>query len=162
MTGSSPLTRGKPVPVRPVSALKGLIPAHAGKTARSTFSASGEWAHPRSRGENLHDVNEAGGYPGSSPLTRGKPVPAGDRRAARRLIPAHAGKTPPTQPISRRARAHPRSRGENSSTKWTAVRENGSSPLTRGKLLMTGNAVKRIGLIPAHAGKTPVDAAPEP
>ena len=50
--------------------------------------------------------------------------------------------------------AHPRSRGENVRTYVSESSTTGSSPLTRGKLLMTGNAVKRIGLIPAHAGKT--------
>ena len=32
----------------------------------------------------------------------------------------------------------------------------GSSPLTRGKLSSIGGYIRRVGLIPAHAGKTPL------
>ena len=50
--GSSPLTRGKPrrriLRVR----LRGLIPAHAGKTSRPRLRSRRRRAHPRSRGEN--------------------------------------------------------------------------------------------------------------
>ena len=71
-----------------------------------------------------------------------------------RLIPAHAGKTPPMMPSRSSLRAHPRSRGENGHTKGMVKCISGSSPLTRGK--RGGQAI--IGppprLIPAHAGKT--------
>ena len=50
--GSSPLTRGKH-PGRPrCRSRHRLIPAHAGKTYKSTFGDFATWAHPRSRGEN--------------------------------------------------------------------------------------------------------------
>ena len=52
MAGSSPLTRGKHVDVRCPGARGGLIPAHAGKTLKSSAAVSRPWAHPRSRGEN--------------------------------------------------------------------------------------------------------------
>ena len=32
LAGSSPLTRGKPIPARIYEPIEGLIPAHAGKT----------------------------------------------------------------------------------------------------------------------------------
>ena len=50
--GSSPLTRGKRVPVRGEALENGLIPTHAGKTWRPTPRLSPPWAHPHSRGEN--------------------------------------------------------------------------------------------------------------
>ena len=50
--GSSPLTRGKLVPVLDEDAVAGLIPAHAGKTARPGRRGVAVGAHPRSRGEN--------------------------------------------------------------------------------------------------------------
>ena len=50
--GSSPLTRGKPLRVRPPRKHQGLIPAHAGKTHHSGATAAASRAHPRSRGEN--------------------------------------------------------------------------------------------------------------
>ena len=72
--GSSPLTRGKlsnglRSPSRPR-----LIPAHAGKTRGSVISRASTPAHPRSRGENAVFGLAFGLFPGSSPLTRGKPA----------------------------------------------------------------------------------------
>ena len=51
-------------------------------------------------------------------------------------------------------RAHPRSRGENSSLYLTRTPLPGSSPLTRGKLGNNLASALPSGLIPAHAGKT--------
>ena len=51
-TGSSPLTRGKPTAVYDHFTWHRLIPAHAGKTHRSTRFQRRRGAHPRSRGEN--------------------------------------------------------------------------------------------------------------
>ena len=50
--GSSPLTRGKPAWCFGVCGVRGLIPAHAGKTGASRAPCDLEGAHPRSRGEN--------------------------------------------------------------------------------------------------------------
>ena len=50
--GSSPLTRGKHARSMRVRRIRGLIPAHAGKTAVVLPLFLGDTAHPRSRGEN--------------------------------------------------------------------------------------------------------------
>ena len=50
--GSSPLTRGKPRGCYRAVNARGLIPAHAGKTAGPLLAPSRPEAHPRSRGEN--------------------------------------------------------------------------------------------------------------
>ena len=50
--------------------------------------------------------------------------------------------------------AHPRSRGENRQVASQSVLRPGSSPLTRGKLLIELTITSACGLIPAHAGKT--------
>ena len=50
--------------------------------------------------------------------------------------------------------AHPRSRGENKDGAGKDLIRWGSSPLTRGKPLLTPHATAHTGLIPAHAGKT--------
>ena len=93
--GSSPLTRGK----RSARAFQfgrpRLIPAHAGKTRRDAGLAVSNWAHPRSRGENTPPPSCRRSPRGSSPLTRGKRLRRGTDHCARRLIPAHAGKTLP-------------------------------------------------------------------
>ena len=136
-TGSSPLTRGKPMGRRVWCWRLGLIPAHAGKTEGSDCECTHVWAHPRSRGEN----RRAGGVTcvscGSSPLTRGKRLPEEVPGRYIGLIPAHAGKTG-GRPIRRCGRrAHPRSRGENDATDKFKSTLNGSSPLTRGKHFLT-------------------------
>ena len=173
--GSSPLTRGKQRIVDYDGEPHGLIPAHAGKTVLDNAEYFTAWAHPRSRGEN--DVKTGSGLPvlGSSPLTRGKhvevagfgvfghgssPLTRGkqdvDREATTgpRLIPAHAGKTIPTNRRQYLSGAHPRSRGENLGLRHARVEMEGSSPLTRGKLLGPKVSMSPHGLIPAHAGKT--------
>ena len=132
--GSSPLTRGK----RRIALLDelaaGLIPAHAGKTARTAASSGMPAAHPRSRGENQARQTGSLRSSGSSPLTRGKRATGASWPPAFGLIPAHAGKTCPGC----------------RSTKRTS----GSSPLTRGKPSAARLWESRSGLIPAHAGKT--------
>ena len=91
---------------------------------------------------------------GSSPLTRGKPVIELVDASRRGLIPAHAGKTPLHAVTRLRARAHPRSRGENCRTPSQRPSRTGSSPLTRGKPSHPPARGLAAGLIPAHAGKT--------
>ena len=71
-----------------------------------------------------------------------------------RLIPAHAGKTPPHDAAAPQARAHPRSRGENRGCMPAIRGAAGSSPLTRGKRPCAMTLVFGDRLIPAHAGKT--------
>ena len=152
--GSSPLTRGKHENVN-LHVLGGrLIPAHAGKTpfqALRTFTAS---AHPRSRGENACPCDRLGSLEGSSPLTRGKLRRVAGVETACRLIPAHAGKTPPWLGVTSWCTAHPRSRGENFWLRRGAHPTCGSSPLTRGKLMKWRGYQSAYRLIPAHAGKT--------
>ena len=70
--GSSPLTRGKRRMGHANRRLAGLIPAHAGKTSRSSCRWCSTGAHPRSRGENRPGCPPRWTRQGSSPLTRGK------------------------------------------------------------------------------------------
>ena len=152
--GSSPLTRGKLVEAASGFLLKRLIPAHAGKTSSYKVPGFRAGAHPRSRGENVAVSVPTGGREGSSPLTRGKR----DERVVSGyddgLIPAHAGKTDRPHAGHLLAGAHPRSRGENSTSDEKPARGMGSSPLTRGKPLGLVLGFGNAGLIPAHAGKT--------
>ena len=112
-------------------------------------------AHPRSRGENLLErLNGVVGL-GSSPLTRGKLTSRYNDALDGGLIPAHAGKTWNTGIRIVPSWAHPRSRGENSSSTPKKFPSKGSSPLTRGKRFARGRAGNLPRLIPAHAGKTP-------
>mgnify|MGYP000860670119 CR=1 FL=1 len=131
--GSSPLTRGKPKFLNRRATALGLIPAHAGKTGFLLAQVGAFGAHPRSRGENPGDPLNNFGQRGSSPLTRGKRVLEDWGRPAKRLIPAHAGKTAHGARVHSNDGAHPRSRGENRSGVRRRRPRGGSSPLTRGK-----------------------------
>ena len=73
------------------------------------------------------------------------------------LIPAHAGKTGVIPANTVPDWAHPRSRGENPHAREGDHQEAGSSPLTRGKRGEDRFTLAGLGLIPAHAGKTPGD-----
>ena len=152
--GSSPLTRGKHALSIRVRRALGLIPAHAGKTLPVSPRRSRTRAHPRSRGENMGLPIGYVSTPGSSPLTRGKRRIAAGEEFTDRLIPAHAGKTTTGRARSSCTQAHPRSRGENWNGGHPAVENYGSSPLTRGKHQGRRERRRRVGLIPAHAGKT--------
>ena len=111
--GSSPLMRGKPSASSTGAPLAGLIPAHAGKTARRRRTLRSRRAHSRSCGDNFRDTPMPALWSGSSPLTRGKRLGGLRRVPGVGLIPTHAGKTPDAP----------------SETFVNA----GSSPLTRGK-----------------------------
>ena len=160
-SGSSPLTRGKPVRVGHAYWWSGLIPAHAGKTSSLTDRQTPRPAHPRSRGENRAAAEQAVRAVGSSPLTRGKRAVATTDEARNRLIPAHAGKTAVVDTLIADRAAHPRSRGENQHDGPVTVEAHGSSPLTRGKQSPGSPSSLRVGLIPAHAGKTAPRQAPQ-
>ena len=151
--GSSPLTRGKPCPRWNVGSLRGLIPAHAGKTAPDVSRMVSTGAHPRSRGENVPAQCGVHGDGGSSPLTRGKPAHPGHRQELSRLIPAHAGKTSMSMWSPRCEGAHPRSRGENQCPGARAALMLGSSPLTRGKLHERGHDELARGAHPRSRGE---------
>ena len=155
-SGSSPLTRGKCSYGEAGSTWDGLIPAHAGKMSGSSPPPGCRRAHPRSRGENIAPCFHVSHDAGSSPLTRGKypdPLPDGQNVG---LIPAHAGKMKHITYLKRLTRAHPRSRGENTTLGPNCCPVSGSSPLTRGKLCVQRRAETFLGLIPAHAGKIEV------
>ena len=154
MTGSSPLTRGKLMPVATGTVMPGLIPAHAGKTPLHLSDNLVNGAHPRSRGENLRALAFVVPIVGSSLLTRGKLDQHTNHGHIRGLIPAHAGKTRSWARRGRVRTAHPRSRGENATVRLIRTVTAGSSPLTRGKPRRRQPVPDRRGLIPAHAGKT--------
>ena len=115
LRGSSPLTRGKSGGLCFGEVGTGLIPAHAGKIGHDAARASRVRAHPRSRGENFGTSSIRSPMTGSSPLTRGKFSGLHGLSRCRGLIPAHAGKILTHGWHPRRSRAHPRSRGENTS-----------------------------------------------
>ena len=111
-------------------------------------------AHPRSRGEHPILVLISSRRAGSSPLARGTLSIDDVLDGAPRLIPARAGNTVSDYPRKRHVRAHPRSRGEHSSSALRLDMSGGSSPLARGTLTTWLHAFNFAGLIPARAGNT--------
>ena len=69
------------------------IPAHAGKTICDFFCGDMGKEHPRARGENDNQSTPVAPDDGTSPRTRGKPVPLPPHGGQVGNIPAHAGKT---------------------------------------------------------------------
>ena len=105
-------------------------------------------------------IDEA--WAGSSPLTRGKHLLPSDKPVRGRLIPAHAGKTRAQCLSGAEQWAHPRSCGENPGMPGGTYVDEGSSPLTQGKLLSVPLEPFIGGLIPAHAEKTSADRSRDP
>ena len=114
-SGSSPRVRGKREHGHGLPPMLGLIPACAGKTSSTSRTPGSRRAHPRVCGENLILPDDLGRVKGSSPRVRGKPARLRGATKWTRLIPACAGKTPPSAPASTSSPAHPRVCGENSS-----------------------------------------------
>ena len=114
--GSSPLSRGILRLCMMVFCALGIIPALAGNTPVFQGRYTGQWDHPRSRGEYYARLSAKASAHGSSPLSRGirtlPRVPA----ERRRIIPALAGNTPPARGTATRPWDHPRSRGEYAKT----------------------------------------------
>ena len=154
MYGSSPRVRGKPTQVLDSPDIGGLIPARAGKTFFFLFQGHPPWAHPRACGENENAPFTASNIPGSSPRVRGKHVHCARPVGEHGLIPARAGKTPPSTAPSAVRGAHPRACGENGYPVDRIASTMGSSPRVRGKHTFNFHYRPNTRLIPARAGKT--------
>ena len=116
--------------------------------------------HPRVCGENGGVNLQTIETDGSSPRVRGKPHADYSAAARDRLIPACAGKTAASLPITRSSQAHPRVCGENDATDKFQNTLKGSSPRVRGKLWAYTVEHLLVRLIPTCAGKTSARAWP--
>ena len=133
---------------------EGIIPAYAGSTPAVARRWPSAWDHPRIRGEHWRRRHGRLPTEGSSPHTRGALVAYHQSPRRARIIPAYAGSTPRTCPPAGRPGDHPRIRGEHFMPSWRRGDFGGSSPHTRGALLvMMVRSVIR-GIIPAYAGST--------
>ena len=85
---------------------------------------------------------------------RGKRSPGAPDRHHRRIIPAHAGQTPPESLGFGGFPDHPRACGANSVQPYPIAPSCGSSPRMRGKPCGLRTLGKSSRIIPAHAGQT--------
>ena len=93
-------------------------------------------------------------YGWRSPHTRGARGQALRRLGPRRIIPAYAGSTGPPPAETQRRLHHPRIRGEHDVFADQVAQTKGSSPHTRGALVMVTHTFYYIRIIPAYAGST--------
>ena len=152
--GSSPLTRGKLLPLAVQAVKIRIIPAYAGKTTCTIAPYKPHGDHPRLRGENQEFNDSTEKHRGSSPLTRGKHLIFNKCPCSFRIIPAYAGKTPFFNYRTYSTADHPRLRGENGRMNLPRFAFKGSSPLTRGKRAHFRKSPPFLRIIPAYAGKT--------
>ena len=92
--GSPPPMRGKVAQALSIGLQKGITPAHAGKSHALTLPLSAIQDHPRPCGEKYLPTFSRVFRDGSPPPMRGKDYHARMYRAAARITPAHAGKSP--------------------------------------------------------------------
>ncbi len=153
-SGSSPHTRGAHVHVRLRYDVPRIIPAYAGSTRTCRPRRGKRSDHPRIRGEHfgLPPFRPVRG--GSSPHTRGARALMWIAYSPCGIIPAYAGSTPPIWFAIRRARDHPRIRGEHVIPSRNVNGVTGSSPHTRGALGGAAGEADPVGIIPAYAGST--------
>ncbi len=154
LRGSSPRMRGALLPPLSPHIHLGLIPAHAGSTARSTLQELTAWAHPRACGEHRLRLSLLCCFQGSSPRMRGAPQAMQNFNNSLGLIPAHAGSTRGWPHARLRAQAHPRACGEHHRRTSPPRHIPGSSPRMRGAPSLDELVCLGAGLIPAHAGST--------
>ena len=152
--GSSPLSRGILNHSRNRFSSLRIIPALAGNTCASTWSAAGTTDHPRSRGEYGTPSEHTEPVDGSSPLSRGIRAADDDGDEGRGIIPALAGNTGSAAALAVTTRDHPRSRGEYMARCCAQFTESGSSPLSRGIRTGGSDDDQHGRIIPALAGNT--------
>ena len=135
-----------------------IIPALAGNTTSNTTGCACSMDHPRSRGEyQPHGMTPSIAW-GSSPLSRGIHRIRYWPWRRKGIIPALAGNTVLLRAEQTGVLDHPRSRGEYCMMAPCSVVRKGSSPLSRGILVVNIHHNKRHRIIPALAGNT---ASPE-
>ena len=132
-----------------------LIPACAGTTQVSVFIKLDIKAHPRLRGDYFINGGIFDFEKGSSPPARGLPELYFEILLTVRLIPACAGTTRFITTSDSFKKAHPRLRGDYTTSMNGMYRCLGSSPPARGLHTWVNLTLMSCRLIPACAGTTP-------
>ena len=152
--GSPPLARGTGDAPAIWQALRRITPACAGNRTRTARTTGPAGDHPRLRGEQRGEGENARINAGSPPLARGT-----GRRAKRKpteggITPACAGNRFSWPSCGPRGRDHPRLRGEQSAAWYISAPCAGSPPLARGTEIppRAFRALRRI--TPACAGNS--------
>ena len=132
--GSSPRMRGSLKMIRAAIYIRGIIPAHAGLTRWQAGCSPSARDHPRACGAHKPTPPPSRRGVGSSPRMRGSPTTCAQTQISARIIPAHAGLTPPRRASSRARGDHPRACGAHEIRPRSILWMKGSSPRMRGSL----------------------------
>ncbi len=151
-SGSSPHTRGTGACPGARRDRGRFIPAHAGNRLGTLATRRASSVHPRTRGEQRFASPRTKVNSGSSPHTRGTEVFSARSCRTLRFIPAHAGNRCQPNRQGSAPPVHPRTRGEQPSTRSAVSSPSGSSPHTRGTALSVAWLPSQRRFIPAHAG----------
>ena len=152
--GSPPPMRGKARLLHLPLSFPRITPAHAGKSICPRHEAIRQKDHPRPCGEKKISELRNDLTTGSPPPMRGKAVNSAADHIARRITPAHAGKSFARR-FERAARGdHPRPCGEKPTPFGVGWRRAGSPPPMRGKVFQAILALLGARITPAHAGKS--------
>ena len=157
--GSSPRMRGTRVDDGLDHRRRGIIPAHAGNTYWTRWAGLPNADHPRACGEHHLRQERAGCHRGSSPRMRGTRRMGFHHGLGLGIIPAHAGNTCDRLDNDIGHRDHPRACGEHPWITGVSDVSRGSSPRMRGTRVKVTQHGRGVGIIPAHAGNTPAQAA---
>ena len=134
--------------------LRGIIPAHAGLTARTWDSDRCRRDHPRACGAHISSRYSVSDFLGSSPRMRGSLSLPWALLMRLGIIPAHAGLTRGSAPARACAQDHPRACGAHGAASASRDASRGSSPRMRGSHQPFLISIDRFWIIPAHAGLT--------
>ena len=148
--------RGSPQTASDEKIVDGIIPAHAGLTILLPPFTSLAWDHPRACGAHAVVLILTVVGMGSSPRMRGSRHAHRSASHRRGIIPAHAGLTIFVYIQVSHRWDHPRACGAHVFSSPADIGGWGSSPRMRGSLhdeIQTGFV---CGIIPAHAGLTPI------
>ena len=146
--------RGTPAPGFDANSVPRIIPARAGNTDKSGWSAWRLADHPRACGEHNKGIRPGHKAAGSSPRVRGTPKQMRTPPGYGRIIPARAGNTRIFLLCVSVNADHPRACGEHRRSSCGEPRAAGSSPRVRGTRYRHWPGIIDTRIIPARAGNT--------
>ena len=152
--GSPPHMRGKARKFSGLVANNGITPAHAGKSPADCRYCARDWDHPRTCGEKGRAAASLNCDVGSPPHMRGKGCTGSVNASDHGITPAHAGKSIYIGGGKALPRDHPRTCGEKDKNGKIHYMGLGSPPHMRGKGDKVFIEYYRVGITPAHAGKS--------
>ncbi len=153
--GSPPHMRGTGLCIAWNDAERRITPAHAGNSPHETKGYKTTRDHPRTCGEQLPNSPSCFKRLGSPPHMRGTDSQFFVMPLHPGITPAHAGNSSLWRIVPLSTQDHPRTCGEQYSSKDTSIDVPGSPPHMRGTVRQGAEAMDVTRITPAHAGNSP-------